>query len=98
MGKAHACESFTKWSAEVEDGSRTYTVRLVTPADPRLGVDFGYSCNCPDPQHPGPCVHILIAKGYHCGWHEAYCIERQVKGGICPRCGGHTVEVPHAGE
>jgi len=95
MGKAHACESFKKWEMEIEDEGYVYIVRLVTPANQRLGTDFGYLCSCPDPQAPGPCVHVLIAKGYHCGWHEMFDTEKQVEDDICPRCGGKVMEVAY---
>lgn len=89
-----ACETWTKWSQDVEDEGRTYKVQLITPTDPRLGIPFGYACNCAAfREEPGPCVHILIAQGFHCGWHEKFCDEKVEEEGKCPRCGANLVEV-----
>jgi len=95
--RVSVCRSFVRWTERVEDEGKTWTVSLVTPRDPRLGTDFGYACDCPEFRSaPGPCVHVLIAKGYHCGWHEAFDPERQTEPGTCPRCGDPTVEISYS--
>lgn len=91
--KVSACATFVRWTDKVEDEGEVWTVSLVTSRDPRLGTDFGYACGCQDSR---PCVHVLIAKGYHCGWHEAFDPEQQAEPGTCPRCGGPTVEIPYS--
>ena len=97
--RVSACESFVRWEHALEDEGRIHTVRMVTAWDPRLGVDFSYSCDCPEfRREPGPCVHVLISKGWHCGWHEAFDPERQAEEGVCPRCGGPTAQVRHVPE
>lgn len=94
--RRRACATFVKWSQRVEDGDVEHLVHMVTPWDPRLVRDFGYACNCKEFRtQVGACVHILMAKGNHCGWHEAYDDERMGDPDVCPRCGGPTVEVRH---
>lgn len=85
-----ACETFVTWSRSVEDEGEVHVVRLVTPEDPRLGVRFGYSCDCGEEQ---PCVHVLIAQGFHCGWHSEFWQESPTEDGRCPQCGGPLLDV-----
>lgn len=93
--KTRACATFVKWSQQVEDEDVTYVVHLVTPYDPRLVRDFGYACDCREFRtRAGPCVHVLIAKGHHCGWHQAYDVGEKIGDDLaCPRCGGQTVVI-----
>lgn len=89
-----ACTTYVKWSKEVEDGKSAFRVCLVTPWDPRLVNDFGYACNCPEFRTElGVCVHILMFKGYHCGWHQAFDDEPLEDPAVCPRCGQATIDV-----
>jgi len=94
--KVKACATFVRWSCALEDEGESHVVRMLTPWDPRLKVDFSYSCDCREYRsEPGPCVHVLIARGHHCGWHEMFDPERQVEEGVCPRCGGKVTEVAY---
>jgi len=89
-----ACTTYVKWSKEVQDGKSTFRVHLVTTWDPRLVHDFGYACNCPEFRtEPGACVHILVVKGYHCGWHQAFDPEPLKDSAVCPRCENPTIDV-----
>lgn len=97
--KVRSCRTFVKWSFEIEDDGAVRTVRMVTPWDPRLQVDFSYSCDCPDfISKPGPCVHVLVARGHHCAWHEVFDPEPLKDSSRCPRCGGPTTEVAYTPE
>lgn len=86
-----ACRTFIRWSYTVEDDGRRYAVKLVVPRDPETGLPFRYSCICDESY---PCLHISIAKGYHCGWHEVYDPEEMTNSGVCPRCGSMAIRVP----
>ena len=89
-----ACATYVAWSKECTDAGRTFTVRMLSPWDPRLVMDFTYSCDCPDfRRQPGVCIHILSVKGYHCDWHSRFDAEVQSERGVCPRCGGPTTQV-----
>ena len=97
--KVSACATFVRWTHLLEDEGSTYTVRMLTAWDPRLRVDFSYSCDCQEYRsEPGPCVHVLMARGFHCGWHEMFDPERRSGEGACPRCGGPTAEVLYTPE
>lgn len=87
-----ACETFLVWSRIVQDDDGDHEVRLVTPEDPRLGVRFGYGCDCDGSQ---PCVHVLYAQGWHCGWHSVFFKGLVPDGEACPQCGGRLVNVPY---
>jgi hypothetical protein len=87
-----ACRTFVRWSYSTrDDNGQKYTIKLITPRDPRLGKDFRYDCSCDDSY---PCLHVSIAKGYHCGWHEVYDPEKMVDHGVCPRCGEMLIKLP----
>lgn len=92
-----ACATYVRWSKECTDAGETFTVRMLSPWDPRLVRDFTYSCDCPDfRRQPGPCVHVLTVKGYHCGWHQAFDAEEPGDDpDVCPRCGGPTTQIRH---
>jgi hypothetical protein len=90
-----ACVSFGSWSQEVTEDDATYVVRLSAGRDPRVGVGFSYSCGCKEfLTEPGTCLHVLLAKGDHCGWHQAFDPEVMDAGRTCcPRCGGPLMDV-----
>ena len=91
-----ACATFGSWTKEVEDDDgTTYVVRLAAGRDPKVGVGFSYSCNCNEfLTEPGPCLHVLLAKGEHCGWHQGFDPEPLDAGrSCCPRCGGSLMDV-----
>jgi len=86
-----ACRTFIRWSHIVDNDGERCLVRLASPRDPRLKLDFKYVCTCKDSH---PCLHVSIAKGYHCGWHEVYDPEKMTDHGACPRCGSMAIRVP----
>lgn len=84
-----ACRTFIRWMYEVQDDGQTHIVRLASTKD--FPSDFKYICDCGNSY---PCLHVSIAKGYHCGWNEACDPEEMTNHGVCPRCGSMAIRIP----
>lgn len=95
--KVACCHTFKEWKHSVEDEGVIYLVEMTSTWDPRLRLDFEYKCTCSNFVEKNLlCVHVLIARGYHCAWHAMFDPEGQIENDVCPRCGEETMEITYA--